>query len=162
MPNAIDNAITRMQNIAQALSTLTDVSGGSVTIKSALDYPVENVEPFPCAICYVGGGQFMLTNASIHHNFPSLNVEFHFSRVNLRQAYLQIGQTVLEFPKRLAGDPTLDGSIDTILAGRDTPVTYTVRPYQWTPQGVTPIIMSQMLLFTIPIKTLQAPVSTST
>src|SRR3990167_11423168 len=98
MPNAIDNAIARLQNIAAACT--------SVTFKSAPDYPVDNVEPFPCSVCYIGGGQFVLTNATIHHNFPTINLELHFSRVNLKQAYQQIDAIALEFPKRLAGDPT--------------------------------------------------------
>jgi len=154
MTNAIDNAIARLQNIAAACT--------SVTFKSAKDYPVDNIEPFPCSICYIGGGTFMLTNKTIHHNFPILNLELHFSRVNILQTYQQIDAIALELPKRLAGDPTLDGTIETILATRDSPVTYTVRPFQWSAQGVTPVITSQMLMFTIPIKTLQAPQSTST
>ncbi len=62
MANAIDNAIARLQNIAAACTT--------VTFKSAKDYPVDNVEPFPLSVCYISGGQFMLTNKTIHHNFP--------------------------------------------------------------------------------------------
>lgn len=152
--SVIDNAITRLMNIAQACTT--------VTFKSAPDYPVENAEPFPCAIGYVNGGEFVLTNRTVHHNFPTLALECHFSRVNIKQAYQQINAIAIELPKRLAHDPTLDGSIDTIVATPDRPITYEVRPFLWTPQGVTPQVVSLMLKFTIPIKTLQAPQSTST
>ena len=154
MANAIDNAIARLQNIAAACT--------SVTFKSAKDYPVDNVEPFPCSVAYISGGSFVMTNATTHHNFPVLNLELHFSRTNLLQAYTQIDAIASELPKRLAGDPTLDGTITTIVATRDAPITYVVRPYQWSPAGVTPIVTSQMLMFSIPIKTLQAPQSTST
>lgn len=152
--SAIDNAIARLQNIVAAC---TDVA-----FKSAPDYPVENIEPFPCSIAYVSGGTFMFTNRTIHHNFPELSLELHFSRTNLKQAYQQIDAIAIELPKRLAHDPTLDGTIDTIVATRDAPITYEVRPFFWTPQGVTPQVVSQMLKFTIPIKTLQAPQATST
>lgn len=154
MTNVIDNAIARVQNIVAAMT--------SVTFKSAPDYPTDNIEPFPCSICYIGGGQFMATNATIHHNFPMLNIEFHFSRVNLKQTYQQINAVALEFPKRIVADPTLDATVDTVIMTRDQPITYTVRPFQWSPPNVTPVITSQMLLFSIPIKTLQAPQTTST
>lgn len=149
MANAIDNAIARLQNLVDACTT--------VTFKSAPDYPVENIEPFPCSICYISGGTLTLANRTLHHNFPVLSLELHFSRVNLKQSYQQIDAIALELPKRLAGDPTLDGTIDTILATQDQPVTYEVRPFQWSDK-----VISQMLKFDIPIKTLQAPQSTST
>lgn len=152
--SAIDTAIARLQNIVAACT--------GVTFKSAPDYPVDNVEPFPCSIAYIGGGTFSFTNATVHHNFPTLVLELHFSRVNVKQAYQQIDAIAIELPKRLAADPTLDGTVDTIVATRDEPIAYEVRPFQWTPQGVTPIIVSQMLRFDIPIKTLQAPQATST
>jgi hypothetical protein len=152
--SAIDNAIARLQNIAAACT--------GVTFKSAQDYPTDNVEPFPASIAYISGGTFHLTNATIHHNFPVIALELHFSRVNVKRAYQDIDAIAIELPKRLAADPTLDGTIDTIVASRDEPITYEVRPFQWTPAGVTPIITSQMLKFLIPIKTLQAPQVTST
>jgi hypothetical protein len=142
--NAVDNAIARVQDIALAMTT--------ITIKSAPDYPIENVDPLPMVSTYLAGGQFRLTNATIHHNFPALRVEFHVSRVNLRQAYQQINAIALEFPKRLAGDPTLNGTITTVLATEDSPIAYEVRPFEWGQ------VTTQMIAFTIPIKTLQAPV----
>jgi hypothetical protein len=149
MPNAIDNAIARLQDIAAACT--------SVTFKSAPDYPVDNVEPFPCSVAYISGGVLWFTNATVHHNLPQITIEFHFSRVNLKQAYQQIDLLALEFPKRLAGDPTLNNTIETIVATPDAPVTYVARPFQWSAPGVTPVIVSQALIFTIPIKSLQAP-----
>lgn len=148
--SAIDNAIARVQDIVQACTT--------VTFKSAPDYPVENIEPFPCSICYIEGGTFHLTNKTVHHNFPTLALELHFSRVNLKQAYQQINAIAIEFPRRLAGDPTLNSTITTIVSTPDSPVAYEVRPFFWTPQGVQPQVVTMMLKFTIPIKTLQAPV----
>ena len=153
MTNAIDNAIARLQDIAAACTT--------VTFKSFPDYPVENVEPFPCSIAYVSGGAFVLTNKTVHHNFVVIALELHFPRVNLRQTYQQINAIVLEFPKRLAGDPTLNNTIETIVAGASNESPYECRPFQWSPAGVSPIIASQMLKFNITVKTLQAPTVTA-
>lgn len=152
--SAIDSAIARLQNVVQACTT--------VTFKSAKDYPVDNVEPFPCSIAYISGGTFSLTNKTMHHNFPVIALELHFSRVNILQAYQQIDAIAIELPKRLAGDPTLAGTIDTIVASRDEPITYEVRPFQWAPPAEgRAAIVSVMLKFNIPIKTLQAPQSTA-
>lgn len=147
MTNAIDNAIARIQDIVGALT--------SVNFKSYPDYPIENADPFPMSIAYIGGGEFRATNATIHHNFPIISVEFHFSRINLKQTYQQINLVVLEFPKRIAGDPTLNGAIDTVIMTQDQPITYIVRPFEWGK------VTSQMLMFSIPIKTLQAPQATA-
>jgi hypothetical protein len=148
MPNAIDNAIARIQDIAASLST---VPPSGTTIKAAADYPVEAAQPFPFCVSYLSGGQFRLTNKTIHHNFPAIRVEFHLSRVNLMQAYQQATAIALEFPKRLAADPTLNDTITTIVATQDEAIAYEVRPFEWA--GV----VSQMVAFTIPVKTLQAP-----
>lgn len=149
----IDNAIARLQNILTACTT--------VVFKSAKDYPTDNVEPFPLAVAYVGGGSFHFTSASQVNINPVINLELHFSRVNLLQAYQQIDAISIELPRRLAGDPSLNSTIDSIVASRDEPITFAARPYQWSPPSVTPVITSQMLLFVIPIKTLQTPQATA-
>lgn len=145
MPNAIDNAIARVQDI------VGEITG--IEFKSAPDYPIENADPFPMSIAYVGGGQFYATNATVHHNFPALVVEFHFSRVNLKQTYQQINSVILEFPRRIVADPTLAGNVTTVVMTQDQPIQYSVRPFQFGK------VMSQMLMYTIPIKTLQTPLT---
>lgn len=147
MANAIDNAIARIQDIALAMT--------GITLKSAPDYPIEAPDPLPFGAAYLTGGEFRVTNATMHHNFPNIRVEFHFSRVNLKQAYQQINAVALEFPKRIAGDPTLNNTITTVLAGIEHPIPYEVRPFEWGQ------IATQMLAFTIPLKTLQAPQTTA-
>lgn len=144
MTNALDNAVAAIQNHVSALT--------SVTFKSAQDYAVENADPFPMSVAYCPGGTFTFTNASVHHNFPTIRVEMHFSRVNLKLSQQQINAAILEFPKRLAGDPALGGAIDTIVASRDNPITYTVTDFNYGK------IQSRMLMWDIPVKTLQAPI----
>lgn len=160
--SSIDDAIARIQDIALALNTLTDVAGNSIALANAADYPVENIPPFPACVSYLGGGDFMLTNASIHHNFPVVNVEFHLSRVNIRQSFMQVNQIAVEFPQRLAGDPTLNGKVVTVVGGSDSRITYTVRPFTWREQsGTQAAVISTMLLFNVPIKLLKSPVATA-
>ena len=153
MTNAIDNAIARIQNIAAALSTIPPTG---TTMHAEADYPTEAAQPFPLCVSYLAAGRFRAPNATIHHNFPVIKIELHFSRVNLKQAYQQINAAALEFPKRLAADPTLDGTVQTIVFGQESEIEYGVRPFEYG------TIKSQMLEFDIPLKLLQAPQSTST
>jgi hypothetical protein len=143
MTNSLDNAITRIQAIA---TSMTDLS-----IKSAPDYPIENASALPMVVSYLGGGTFQATNASVHHNFPVISCEFHVSRVSLQQAYQQINAIAIEFPRHLAGDPTLNGTVDTIVFGNDSQISYTVRPFAFGQ------VTTQMIVFSIPVKLLKAP-----
>lgn len=144
MPNVLDNAAAALQDHVDACTT--------VTFKSFPDYPIENADPFPMSVCYVIGGSFTFTNGTIHHHFPILRMEMHFSRVNIKKVYQDINAVLIELPKRLAGDPTLGGNVDTIVATRDNPITYTVTSFDFGK------VMSQMVQIDIPIKTLQAPI----
>ena len=144
MTNAIDNAISRIGDLAQAMT--------GTTIKSAPDYPIENVDPLPMCVAYVSGGNFQATNASMLLNFPNISCEFHFSRVNIKQAYQQINAVVYEFPQRLAKDPTLNSTITTIVFGENGTLPYIVRPFDFGK------VQTQMLMFTIPIKILESPI----
>ena len=141
--STIDDAIARIQTLSLAIT--------SVAIKSAPNYPIENADPFPFSAAYIGAGQFYFGNKTTVYQFPAISVEFHFSRVNLLQAYTQISSVAVEFPKILAADPTLNGTVSTIIASQNQPISYTVRPFEWAK------VQSQMLLFTVPFKALESP-----
>jgi hypothetical protein len=136
-------AIQRVNALALAMT--------SVTIKSAPDYPIENADPFPMVITYLQGGTLEFGTADTLYLFPTLAVEFHFSRVNLQETYRQINLVVPEFSKRLAGDPTLNGNVSTVQAGDDNPLAFSVRPFEWGS------VKSQMVLFTLPYKVMETP-----
>lgn len=158
MTNSLDSAIARIQDIALA----SELSSTDRTLKSAPDYPVENEEPLPCCVSYLGGGEFNSANATMHRNFPAINVEFHFSRVNLKLAYQDINAIALSFPARLTGDPTLNGTVQTIVMSADQPIAYTVRPFVWREKTTTmSAFVTQMLMFTVPIKLLKTPQTTA-
>jgi hypothetical protein len=147
MANAIDNAIARIQDIAQAIT--------STTIKTAKDYPVESAPALPATNTYIVGGEFTFTNSTVHHNFVDVVAEFHFNRSSLADAYQRIDAVALEFPKRLASDPTLNGTVTTIVSSGDNPSTYTVSAGTW---GDVP---TQVIVFSLRLKSLQAPQTTA-
>lgn len=143
MSNAIDTATARIQDIVLAMT--------GITIKSAPDYPVENADPFPFVASYANAGEFNVPSKGWLTNFPVIAVEFHLSRVNIKQMQQQINAICYEFPQRLAADPTLNGTIDTIRF----PVAYTVEPFAWGQ------VVSQRVLFTLPVKILETAQATA-
>lgn len=143
----LDNAIANLQNIVQLCST-------DYPIKSAPDYPIENADPFPMSVAYIGSSRIRFTNASTTHIFPTIILEIHFSRVNIKDTYQAINNMTQELPRRLAADPTLGGTVSTIIATADQELESEVGPFDWGN------VKSQMLKFTIPVKSLQNPITT--
>jgi hypothetical protein len=150
MTNSINNAIARIQDISLAMT--------SVKIKSAPDFPIENIDPLPMSVAYLAGGRAQAVNASTVNFFPNVNVEFHFNRLNLKQAYQQINAVALEFSKRICGDVNLQGIVDTAITSEDSSFPFTVRPYNWgKPHGSNVDFFTQMLLFELSLKIIEVP-----
>lgn len=145
MANALDNAIGRIQDIA--------LSCTDTIIKSAPDFPIENADACPFVITHLAEGDGWV-NASTLQFMPVVNADFYFNRVNLKQAYQQSDAVALEFLQRLAGDPTLNGLVDTIQIGRDDPVHFSVAPDEYGS------VVLQKLQFSIRIKVLSATTTT--
>jgi hypothetical protein len=78
----------------------------------------------------------------------SINVDVHVPRSDLKTTYQKINQFVVEFMRRVAGDPTLNSTIDTVVF----PISFTVNPLSW---GQVETIAVQ---FVIPIKDLTTPI----
>ena len=139
--SSIDTAITRLQALA--------LSSTDLTIRAAPSYPVSDAGVLPIAIAHLVSGEAQAISADLFEVFPTVNVDFHFSRISFKQAYTEIDACAVEYLRRLAGDPTLNGAVDTIVF----PVTFTVVPTQWDS------IETQMLTFSIRIKTLENPIT---
>jgi len=139
--SVIDNAITRLQAIA------LECSSSDVTIRSAQALPTGDAVNLPMSVAHIISGQATAMNKTDLQFEPVVAVDFHFNRTSLKQAYKEIDAIAIEYPKRLAGDPTLDGSVDTI----QFPVTFEVSPVEWDR------VQTQMLRFSVPLKTLETP-----
>ena len=141
--SVIDSAIARLQDIV--------LSCTDTTINNAPDYPIEDATALPLAITHITDGQGNANNASTTQLNLNLSVDVHFSRVNIKDCYQRINKLIPEFLCRLGGDPTLNGTVDTIIF----PVACSVAPAQWDS------IVTQMVTFTVPVKTLEIPIATS-
>jgi hypothetical protein len=131
----IENAVKRLQVLALSCAE----------IKHAPDYPTEDAAVLPFAVAHLSSGTASPDNKTTLRFLPIVNVDFHFSRVNLANAYRQASAVALEYSAKLGGDPTLAGAVDTIVF----PVTFDVAAAEW--DRVTTL----MLRFSIPLKTLE-------
>lgn len=144
MTNVIDNAIAKLQDMSQACT--------SVAIKSAPDYPILNADPTPFSIAHIASGRGVAVNSSTLKFLPVVNVDFLFSLVNIKQTYQQTDAISLEYMQRLAGDPTLGGTVASIEFGDNMQPTFeNVGNVTWGS------VTLSLLRFVIPLKTLETP-----
>lgn len=138
-------AIQRIQNISQAST--------DITIQFAPDAPVPDAMVSPFTIAYIDDGEFTEANATDARFMVKVNVDAYFNMVNLPQSFKNMDLFTYEFMRRLGGDPTLDGNVQTIifpvLIGKPTSTTW----------GSSQFLRKT---FTITIHTLETPLTTST
>ena len=139
MTSIIDDAVARLQYHALALT--------SETVRGAPSYPTEDASVLPLAITHIANGTGSVDDATTARLLLTVNVDFHVSRVSMKSAYTQLNNIIPEYLKRLAGDPTLNGKVDTIVF----PVTFAVMPAQWDR------VVTQMASFSVPLKFRETP-----
>jgi len=122
--------------VATALTRLRALASGctSVTIKSVPVTPKENIDPLPMAVVRIESLTGHVENMALYCLVTAV-VEFHFSRVNIKQSYEQSDAIFVEFMQRLGGDPTLGGAVSTIQVSRESPVQANAGVTEW--QDVT-------------------------
>lgn len=107
MTNAIDDVVAKIQDHALACT--------SVTIKAAPDYPTEAAPTVPFCISHLAVGKITTQGYDMVRGLYTVNSDFYFSAVSVKVSYQQMDLIALEFPRRLAGDPTLGAKTDTIV-----------------------------------------------
>ena len=137
---SLDGAIQRIQALA--------LSSTDTTIKAAPDYPVDDATILPLSISYIKGGTAQADDAGTSRLLITLGCDVHFSRDNIKLTYKQIDLFVPEFLKRLSGDPTLNGTVQTIVY----PIAFSVVPAQFN------TIVTQMVTFDITVKFREASI----
>lgn len=137
----IDDAIGRLQYHALAIT--------SETVRGAPSYPTEDASVLPLAIAYIANGTGSADDASTARLLLTVNVDFHVNRMSMKSAYTQLNNIIPEYLRRLAGDPTLNAKVDTIVF----PVSFTVVPAQWDK------VVTQMASFQVPLKFRETPIT---
>ena len=137
----IDDAVVKLQAHALALST--------VTVRAAPAFPVEDAAVLPLAIAHIVEGSGQADEATTARLLMTVGVDFHVNRTTMKGAYTALDLIIPEFLKRLAGDPTLGATVDTIVF----PVTFTVTPAQWDS------VVTQAVFFRVPLKFREDPIT---
>jgi hypothetical protein len=135
----IDDAVARLQYHALAIT--------STTVRGAPSYPVEDATVLPLAIAYISEGTGSADDSTTARLLLTVKVDFHVSRMSMKSAYTELNNIIPEYLRRLAGDPTLNGKVDTIIF----PVTFAVMPAQWDR------VVTQMASFSVPLKFRDTP-----
>ena len=137
--SVIDDAITKLQAHALAL-TDTEING-------APDKPIESASVLPLAIAHISEGTSQADDVTANRMILTISVDIHVNRNIMKSAYTQINNIVPEYLNRLAGDPTLGGTVDNIVF----PVTFAVSPAVWD------AVTTQMISIKVPIKIRTTP-----
>ena len=107
----IDDAIVKIQTHA-LLVTYDDA--GKNTIRSAPNYPVESAAVLPLAVTYIGDGECIRDNNTDVRLLYTIFTDIHVDPKIMKSAFSQINNIIPDLERRLAGDPTLTETVDTI------------------------------------------------
>ena len=143
MTLSLDGAIRRVNALGLACTTI------SPRIKKADNYPTEDASMLPMMVTLCTNGTGQADDATISRELLNISCTVHFSRDNLTAAYTQANLFIVEFLRRLAGDPTLNGTCDAI----DYPVNVAAVPQEY---NLVPTVAYE---FTIPIKLRLVPLT---
>ena len=135
----ISAAITQLQTLMLATTDLT--------IKGAPDYPVDDAGVLPLSIAHITGGTGSADNATDTRLLLDVAIDVHFDRLSMKRTYQSVTKLIPEYLRRLGGDPTLGGAVNTIVY----PVTVTVEPAQWDS------VATHMVRFSMTLKLLETP-----
>ena len=142
----IDDAIGRL--VYHALAT--EYNASKDTVNYAPSYPPEDgTAPTPFTVTHIMRGTVEAQDASFVKHLMTIGVDFHIGIDYLKETYKQIDTIVPDFTKRLAGDPNLNGNVDTIVF----PVRYEVTPSDWNG------ILTVLLRFEVDIKVMETPIT---
>ena len=113
----VRDAIVKIQAIARALSGM----------KEAPDDARGAMNAYPFAVSYPGTGNFNISPATNMQGIHELITEMHVaSETDLQQAIKHVQSFIGPFANDLLNDPTLGGTISTMVTGADgPPVSYT-------------------------------------
>jgi len=115
--------------IQTAIAHIQGLAEGLPGIRQAPDFPPEQMNVFPFAVCYPAAGEFQAGPMGLMKGLHNLVVEIHVARKDLPRDV----ETALPFGEALAAavmdDPTLGGTVDTVRA--DEGISYTFGALAW-------------------------------
>lgn len=112
--------------IAGAITNLQTLVGAIAGIRSAPDYPPDNLSTFPVAVAYCESGRFQSESYGAYVGFHVLALEIHWKRSAPLRALVETTTPYAESVyEAIIADVTLSGAIDSMEPGD---ITYTHGP----------------------------------
>jgi hypothetical protein len=142
--SVIDDVVSRLQALSDAVV--------DAVINATPDYPTDDFSVQPMSIAHITEGDITQRTATDTMMMMTVDVDFHWPREDIAWTYKQIDKLIVEYCRRLGGDPTLDGAVDTI----EYPVPFIVVFADWND------VQTQMVKFRVRFKELETPLTTST
>lgn len=106
--------------IPTMLATIADIKYAPANVpESSVVYPFATVLP--------NNGTFKGEQNKVYKGLHEMVVTVHFNRSNLPQAYAQIPGLIEGVAEKLRIDPTLGGTVQTVISSEGSPVRYNVR-----------------------------------
>lgn len=116
-----------MTTVLGAVQAIQDVAITVTGIKQAPDYPPEQINEFPFALCYPGSGSFGDGPAGSRLGLHTIILEIHTARGQLPYAVAAVIGYGDAVTAALLSDRTLARAVDCI----NGPITYTFGPLGW-------------------------------
>ena len=103
-----------MATLQDAIEAIQDVALTLSGVKEAPDYPTEAMNQFPFVVTYAASGTWE-RESDWKKGLHTIFAEIHVSRELLPRAIAQTMPYAETFPNALLNDPTLNGTVDTIV-----------------------------------------------
>ncbi|MBT7070744.1 MAG: hypothetical protein HN975_07640 [Anaerolineae bacterium] len=95
-----------------AVEQVQDLMGAVSGVKSAPDYPPENINEYPFVVAYMGGGEIVFDTPSAYKGLHTIIIELHIARKDLPNDIEIAAPYVDSIPAALMADATLAGTVN--------------------------------------------------
>lgn len=122
-----------MSTLQQAIANLQTIIGAIPGIRQAPDTAPEKITQFPFAVAYPESGSIDLRSGGWYKGLHTIVLELHVARKDLPRDIATAMPFIESIPAALDANPTLNGSVDTIVS----PVNYQFQELGWEGDVIT-------------------------
>ncbi len=111
--------------LQEAINGIQDAVGALDGVRKAPDYPPEQLNQFPFAVCWAAEGTFEYSTPGVRKGLHVIELALHVARNGDLPREVALAMPYIEtVPDALMADPTLGGTVATIVG----PITYEFGP----------------------------------
>ena len=110
-----------------AIDAIQDLMLTISAIREAPDEPPDTINVYPFAVCFASSGAWTPQSAAWKKGLHTITLQVHWARKDLARDVTKAMALVETIPNLLCNNPTLAGTVDTIVY----PLTYTFGALSW-------------------------------